>query len=545
MVRLLFFSLLAWGFAPFALHAQCLKGDCTEGYGEMKLPDGSVYKGWFKNGKMHGSGIRYYRRGDVYLGWFAEGLREGEGRLKFAEGHDFLGQWHADRRNGYGKMRWVDGTRYEGNWQDDLPHGKGKYFFADGGWYEGQFVNGQFEGFGIRQYADGTRYEGHWHHGKKHGEGRWIGADGTVWAGQWQAGQRLDAQQGAVDAVGAKSPLRDCNDEYCAEGTGRYVFADGSVYVGQFKNGLPGGEGEVWYANGDHYRGGWYRTLPDGLGTMTFADGRALTAEWDLGQTTTILATRDAPYLRIEVEPLRDPEARIWAVVVGIAAYSHQPALHYTDNDAFRLYSFLKSPEGGALPDEQIRVLIDEEATRDNVLRAMQEVLLRADDNDVVLFYFSGHGIEGAFLPTDYDGSFHKLAHEEILEIMQRSRARLKLVLGDACHSGSLQHVKAPTLLTDLYGQLSPEQGGIALMLSSRGQEISLEDSNLRSGVFSYYLIQALKGLADRNADGIVTLEETYQYVRREVRRYTAGVQTPVLTGTADPAVPVAVVRRR
>ncbi len=542
MVRLLLLSLFSCAFAPLALPAQCLKGDCTEGYGELRLPDGTVYKGWFKNGKMHGSGICYYRRGDVYLGWFVQGLREGEGRLKFAEGHDFLGQWRADRRNGFGRMKWADGTRYEGHWKDDLPHGKGKYSFADGGWYEGQFVRGQFEGFGIRQYADGTRYEGQWRQGKKHGQGKWVTADGTVWTGMWVEGRRLDTHAPATEGV--KSPLRDCNNEYCADGTGRYVFADGSVYVGAFKNGLPGGEGEVWYANGDHYKGGWYRTLPDGLGTMTFADGRALTAEWDLGQTTRIIATRDAPYPRLEVEPLRDAEARTWAVIVGISTYSHQPALHYTDNDAFRLYSFLKSPEGGALPDEQVALLIDEEATRDHVLRALQEVLLRADDNDVVLFYFSGHGIEGAFLPTDYDGNFYKLAHKEILEILQRSQARLKLVLGDACHSGSLQHAKAPTRLSELYGQLAPDQGGIALMLSSRGEEISLEDSNLRSGVFSYFLIQALKGLADRNADGIVTLEETFQYVHREVRRYTAGVQTPVLTGTADPTVPVAVVRK-
>ncbi len=542
MVRLLLLSLLCSVFVPLVLPAQCLKGDCTEGYGELRLPDGTVYKGWFKNGKMHGSGICYYRRGDVYLGWFVEGLREGEGRLKFAEGHDFLGQWRADRRNGFGRMKWADGSRYEGNWKDDLPHGKGKYFFADGGWYEGQFVRGQFEGFGIRQYADGTRYEGQWHQGKKHGEGKWVAADGSAWTGKWIEGRRIDAHAPVTES--AKSPLRDCNNEYCAEGMGRYVFADGSVYVGAFKNGLPGGQGEVWYANGDHYKGGWYRTLPDGLGTMTFADGRILTAEWDLGQTTRIIATRDAPYPRLEVEPLRDPEARTWAVIVGISTYSHQPALHYTDNDAFRLYSFLKSPEGGALPDEQVALLIDEEATREHVLRALQEVLLRADDNDVVLFYFSGHGIEGAFLPTDYDGSFHKLAHEEILEILQRSQARLKLVLGDACHSGSLQHAKAPTRLSELYGQLTPDQGGIALMLSSRSEEISLEDSNLRSGVFSYFLIQALKGLADRNADGIVTLEETFQYVHREVRRYTAGVQTPVLTGTADTTVPVAVVRK-
>ncbi len=524
---------------PASAVAQCLKGDCREGYGELRLPNGDVYKGWFKKGRMHGSGIRYYRRGDVYLGWFVEGLREGEGRLKFAEGHDFLGQWRADRRNGFGKMKWADGTRYEGYWKDDLPHGSGKLYFAEGGWYEGQFAKGRFEGFGIRYYADGARYEGQWRQGKKHGEGKWVEPDGHTWTGRWRDGQRID-----LAANRPARSMRDCNTEYCADGYGRYVFANGAVYVGTFREGLPEGEGEVWYVNGDHYAGGWYRSFPNGRGTMTFADGRVLIAEWDLGEAAQVVEARDAPYLHLDISPDRDPAAKTWAVVVGISTYENQPALHYTDNDAFRLYSFLRSPEGGALPDEQVRILIDEEATRDNVLRAMQEVLLRADENDVVLFYFSGHGIKGAFLPTNYDGTFYKLAHEEILDILSHSRARLKLVLGDACHSGSLAQAKAPNHLAALYGALTPTQGGIALMLSSRSEEISLEDRNLRSGVFSFFLIQALKGLADRNADGIVTLQETYDYVRREVRRYTAGVQTPVLQGTADLQVPVAVVRK-
>ncbi len=523
--------------------SQCLKGDCIEGYGEMRLADGSIYKGQFRQGRMHGQGIRYYRRGDVYLGWFVEGLRQGEGRLKFAEGHDFLGQWKADRREGFGRMRWRNGDRYEGQWHRDQPHGKGTYTFADGRRYEGYFVNGQFEGFGILYYPDGSQYEGMWRNGKKNGEGTWLSASGEQWHGQWIDGQRLDATFSEKNPPNT-APLRDCNTIHCADGLGTYTFADGSVYQGQFRDGYPAGQGEVWYANGNHYKGQWYRELPHGQGTLTFADGRTLTAKWDMGQVAQLIEAHDAPYPRLDVTPLRSAQARIWAVVVGISIYRHQPSLQYTDNDAFRIYSFLKSPEGGALPDDQLRILVDEEATRQNVLRIMQEVLLRADENDVIIFYFSGHGIAGAFLPTDYDGTFSKLAHAEIMDIMKRSHARLKLLLGDACYSGSLTQVKAPNQLTDLYAQLTPEQSGIALLLSSRSEEISLEDSYLRSGVFSYYLIRALKGIADRNADGIVTLEEVYNYVRREVRKYTAGVQTPVLYGTADTNVPLAIVRQ-
>ena len=60
----------------------------------------------------------------------------------------------------------------------------------------------------------------------------------------------------------------------------------------------------------------------------------------------------------------RDDEVKVWAVVVGIGRYTTMPVLKYTDDDAYHIYAFLKSPEGGALPDSQIRLLIDEDAFR-------------------------------------------------------------------------------------------------------------------------------------------------------------------------------------
>jgi hypothetical protein len=53
-------------------------------------------------------------------------------------------------------------------------------------------------------------------------------------------------------------------------------------------------------------------------------------------------------------------DVKIWAVVVGVGKYTSMPTLKFTDDDAFRFYSHLKSPLGGALPDEQIEILVDE-----------------------------------------------------------------------------------------------------------------------------------------------------------------------------------------
>ncbi|MBK9679001.1 MAG: caspase family protein [Saprospiraceae bacterium] len=65
-------------------------------------------------------------------------------------------------------------------------------------------------------------------------------------------------------------------------------------------------------------------------------------------------------------------KSKIWTVVVGVARYEHMPALRYSDDDAYRIYAFLKSPEGRALKDDQIKILVDEDATRDKIISALQ-----------------------------------------------------------------------------------------------------------------------------------------------------------------------------
>lgn len=55
---------------------------------------------------------------------------------------------------------------------------------------------------------------------------------------------------------------------------------------------------------------------------------------------------------------------------------------------------------------------------------------------------FSGHGLEGTFIPIDYDDSTNSIKHEEIKEILSKSKAKHKVCYADACHSGSLLAAK-------------------------------------------------------------------------------------------------------
>lgn len=536
------------GFCSLSLASaqiECIKGDCKNSYSTCLFPSGSKYVGDFKDGKIHGKGILYFSDGNKYIGHWVNHYREGEGRMVFANGDEYFGDFKQSKFDGFGEMNYASGNSYVGQWSENKPHGNGTFYFSNGDRYEGQMVSGQFQGEGIMFYADGSRYNGNWYKNKKHGRGFLVFNDGEVVRGEWADNQYL-ADWGQLAFIGDTSLLCDCNDNYCPQGQGKYIFEDGTIYVGEFKDGQPDGNGTVYYTNKDRYEGAWKGRTPNGKGVMYFSTGRVIGGFWENGRPIKKLFVENEGADEAPVLVEKNPETKIWAVVVGAARYTHMPSLRYTDDDAYQVYAFLKSPEGGALRDEQVQLLIDEDATRANILSAIRSTFLKADENDVVLFYFSGHGLQGSFLPVDYDGQNNTLRHEELKNLLKASKAKHKLVLADACHSGSLLAIKSAALenkLKKYYTAFESTQGGTGLLMSSKGEEYSLEDGGLRSGVFSHFLVKGLKGEADSNEDRVITIKELFVYVHQNVRTYTGNVQTPTLTGNYDENMPVAIVR--
>jgi uncharacterized caspase-like protein len=331
------------------------------------------------------------------------------------------------------------------------------------------------------------------------------------------------------------------------------VYKEGSAkYTGTFKDKTPHGYGSCAYANGDLYVGEWKEGAFEGRGTLTLRDKTVVDGFWRAGEYTGKETPADYAAVPVAEKPATKPaietrpSSKVWAVVVGVASYDHMPVLRYTDDDAYRFYAFLKSLEGGALPDDQVRILIDEEATRENVLVTLNEVFTMASPDDLVLFYFSGHGLNGSFLPIDFDGFNNKIGHDEIAALFNKCRARFKLCIADACHSGSLiamRSAEPEPMLVQYYQSLSKSISGTALIMSSKADETSLESSGLRQGVFSHFLIRGLKGEADANQDKQVSVGELFDFINTKVREYTGNRQSPVIKGTYDPKMPVAVIR--
>ncbi|MBM4122338.1 MAG: hypothetical protein FJ249_07085 [Nitrospira sp.] len=127
---------------------------------------------------------------------------------------------------------------------------------------------------------------------------------------------------------------------------------------------------------------------------------------------------------------------------------------------------------------------------------------------------------------------------EEVRTIFTRIRAKRLIFIVDACFSGAAggrtielsSKFRGVAVSETFYTRMSQGEGRVILSASGPN-ELSQENPNLGHGVFTYYLLKALRGEADSNQDGFVSVPEAYAYVSREVPRATDQKQRPVLKG--------------
>lgn len=519
-------------FLLFNLYSQCLSGNCNDGRGHYRFDKGVVYKGQFKDGRPYGKG-KLSTPSYTYMGDFKNGVKEGEGKLTYKKSKYYIGQFHNDLFHGKGKFQFANGDVYKGEWRKGKKNGKGNYIFSNLDSYEGEFANGQINGKGTLITKAGEIKEGTW-------------SNGQLVLTDANPSSQFDDNNSVPAITGHE--LKDCSKQYCDDTIGKYLYKDGSIYIGEFVDGQPTGEGTCNYANGSTYTGGWKNHGPHGEGLMTFDSGRKFNGVWNYGTPTRQKKVPKQSHkedYQIAKNKVYDEEVKIFAFISGIASYSHMPSLKYTDDDAYQVYAFLKSPAGGAIPDNRISLLIDDAATKDNILNELKMLSRRADSNDVILVYLSGHGLQGSYIPSDFDGFNNNLPYDELLSIIDNSEAKHKLCIADACHSGSMYAARGITFqgLESYYNQFDKVSSSTAFLTSSKSEEVSLEYSGLRQGVFSHFLIDGLKGNADSDGNGMVTLGELYPFIFTQVQTYTGGAQSPTLSGNYNTDMPVSIAR--
>jgi len=242
-----------------------------------------------------------------------------------------------------------------------------------------------------------------------------------------------------------------------------------------------------------------------------------------------------------------------YAVIVGVSKYKHTAIspLAFADRDAQAFRDFLLSPVGGAYPKENVRYLVNEDATLTNVRTALFTFLTKPRKDDLVVIYFAGHGFHD---PNDrrnlyllpYDAEMMNMGGTalpmwEMQDVFNRViKARRIITLTDACHSAGIsgqQAFSGGNNLVNQYLVRYAAEGERAVLTASDINESSLEGEQWGGGhgVFTYFVLEGMNGRADRNRDGTVTASELFEFVRGEVAKATFDRQNPTaLPGLAQ-----------
>jgi uncharacterized caspase-like protein len=242
--------------------------------------------------------------------------------------------------------------------------------------------------------------------------------------------------------------------------------------------------------------------------------------------------------------------------------------LRYAAKDANDILQAFKSKVADTIITQ---VLVNKEVTKENIA-AWSKQIEQAGIDDIVILYFAGHGLLDAknnFYYAVHNMDFQQpekngLSYEAILNLLDKSPSRKKILMLDACHSGafdrsvgkqvvagntttatvvnnekrgltikgakeSISESQAFILMNQVFSDFSSDIG-IDVIAASLGNSYALEKANLQNGLFTYAMIRAVAlGMAagKGNETQSITMEQVKHYVQQEVKRLSSGEQVP------------------
>jgi helicase len=216
--------------------------------------------------------------------------------------------------------------------------------------------------------------------------------------------------------------------------------------------------------------------------------------------------------------------------------------------DAVALSSLFRDNSAG-----EIEVLVDADATRQNIVDALKG-LEGASEDDLVIVSFAGHGTEDhRLLPVDADADDLVgtcISLDELAAYLDAIPSKQLVVILDCCFAGGFggarvfapTGVRAPMEDRQIIERLIRGDGRVVLTASSKS-EPALETQEFGHGLFTHHLLEALQGSGDLASSDLIPLFALLDYVTTHVvdsAKLLGEVQTPTLYGSVDgaPALP-------
>jgi hypothetical protein len=251
-----------------------------------------------------------------------------------------------------------------------------------------------------------------------------------------------------------------------------------------------------------------------------------------------------------------------FAVVIGISKYLHTGQggltdLVFADDDAKAFHGVLLKM---GWSNSHIKTLINEKATRNNILIALESWLTKAGKDDLIVLYWSGHGFPDPEDPEKvyfacYDTNIRipptGYRMDRINSIIKERNAKNVVILADTCHAGKLvtRGAKGISIVPSIE-KMRREQNipkGWIYMVGAESDRKAIEHTSWSNGAFTHCLLKGLLGEADGfesvgPKDGIVTMGELRSYMNSampdETEKILGVAKRPLITtSSGDPDI--------
>jgi uncharacterized caspase-like protein len=187
-----------------------------------------------------------------------------------------------------------------------------------------------------------------------------------------------------------------------------------------------------------------------------------------------------------------------------------------------------------------------------------------AGKDDTVIIFLAGHGatdqdssspdgdgLEKYILPHNADPKdlyTSAMPMSEIARIFQRINSERLIFISDTCYSGGSGGRTIPIAgkranISGIFWERLSQGKGRVILTASDANEVSVEKDELKHGVFTYYLLEGLRGKADLDKDKLITVDEVYRYVSTKVPQATGQNQHPVRKGETTGHIVLGVVK--
>jgi hypothetical protein len=222
-------------------------------------------------------------------------------------------------------------------------------------------------------------------------------------------------------------------------------------------------------------------------------------------------------FLIVTIARPGDIPTKRFALVIGSnTGYQGRVQLKYAVRDARTVAGVLSSLGGVESND----IVLINDPTLDQLSSGLDRfadmVTHNGPGRKEVVLYYSGHADErGILLGKDL------LTYGKIKTYVDQLPADVRIIVLDACSSGELTREKGGTMRPAFLFDASAAMNGHAYLTSSSENEGAQESDSLKGSIFTHYLVSGLRGGADANSDGKITLDEAYQYAYHETLRRT------------------------